>query len=64
MSGPERARRDELIHRLRAEGNSIYVVAERANCSVSTAYEVLRPDRRATYNERRRRRWRWLAGKT
>jgi transposase len=62
MSGPERAARDEQIHRLRAEGRSVIAIAKRFNVYRSTVYEVLHPDRRAAYNARRRQHWRELAG--
>ena len=63
MSGPERAQRDEQIRRLRAEGRSVYAIAERFDCDSTTVYEVVKPERRAAYNERRRRHWRELAGR-
>jgi DNA invertase Pin-like site-specific DNA recombinase len=46
--------RDAEIRRLRAEGYARPAIAPMVGCSVATMYEVLRADKRAEYNARRR----------
>jgi hypothetical protein len=51
------AERDSEIHRLHAEGRSAGAIAPLVGCSKALAYELMSDDRKARYNERRRRAW-------
>lgn len=53
-----RDQRDREIRRLSAEGQAESAIALSVGSHRSTVFEVLRPDKRARYGERRRQYWR------